>query len=126
MLKPYRIKYQRRIGGGEWETTLTVIDIHPEDVVKNQQILFPYPIQDLYDEKGYKPNWIDIFRFYVSEKYWCDCLTGKRYSYKKYRPYIELRRVLEPTEISMSELLKLDSEKVIQYCVERGMNFMGN
>ena len=44
--------------------------------------------------------------------------------YKRYNPYLFTKVKVEKTTVSFNEMLKYDSEKVIQYCLERGMNFL--
>lgn len=123
MLNAYLVKYQRKIGAADWETTLSTYSLENDDREEwKEELLSMMKISDIteYSIKDYTLR--DVFNFYRTDKKWydnCHCVCG--YKYKKFNPYISLRIKYEKTSISMEKLFKMDSEKVIQYLRERGI-----
>ena len=123
MLNTYLIKFQRKIGDYEWETTLSHYDIIEDDKQERiKKIVSMIPMSkvnnDILDERTLR----NAFSIYRTKSQWYDTFYRKGYSYKKINPKISLRIKYEKVVISMETLFKMDSDKVIQYLLERGIN----
>lgn len=123
MLNTYLVKFQRKIGVGDWETTLTNYSIIEDD--RQEWIEEKVSMMSMSEINNYtlsESTLRDAFNIYRTEKKWYDTFYRKGYSYKRINPYVSLRIKYEKVTISMERLFKMDSDKVIQYLFERGIN----
>lgn len=123
MLNTYLVKFQRKIGLGDWETTLTYYNIIKDDrqewiEEKVSMMLMSEITHYVLNEEILR----DGFSIYKTEKKWYDTIYRKGYKYKRANPCVSLRIKYEKVIVSMERLFKMDSDKVIQYLLERGIN----
>ena len=123
MLNTYLVKFQRKIGVNDWETTLTNYSIIEDD--RQEWIEEKVSMMSMSEINNYtlsESTLRDAFNIYRTERKWYDTFYRKGYSYKRINPYVSLRIKYEKVTISMERLFKMDSDKVIQYLFERGIN----
>lgn len=123
MLNTYLIKFQRKIGVADWETVLTNCSIIEDDRQEwIEEKVSMMPMSEINNYALSEASLRDAFNIYRTEKKWYDTFYRKGYSYKRINPYVSLRIKYEKVTISMERLFKMDSDKVIQYLLERGIN----
>lgn len=123
MLNTYLVKFQRKIGTTNWETTLTSYDIIEDD--RQEWIEDIVSMARMSDINNYVVSELilnDVFNIYRANKKWYDTFYRKGYRYKVINPYVSLRIKYEKVNVSMEQLFKMDSDKVIKYLLERGIN----
>lgn len=123
MLNTYLVKFQRKIGVNDWETTLTnysIIEDDRQEWIEEKASMMP--MSEINNYTLSESTLRDAFNIYRTERKWYDTFYRKGYSYKRINPYVSLRIKYEKVTISMERLFKMDSDKVIQYLFERGIN----
>lgn len=123
MLNTYLIKFQRKIGVADWETTLTTYNIIEDD--RQEWVEEKVSMMRMSDINNYALDETTLrqgFNIYRTEKKWYDTFYRKGYRYKIINPYVSLRIKYEKVTVSMERLFKMDSDKVIKYLLERGIN----
>lgn len=123
MLNTYLVNYQRKIGDDSWETTLSHYDIIEDDKQERiEEIISMVPISEIHNGILDGITLKDVSYIYTTKRKWYDTFYGKGYKYKRKNPKISLRIKYKKVSISMEALFKMDSDKVIQYLLERGIN----
>lgn len=120
----YLVSFQRKIGEGDWETVKTQYDVcRLSDNIVDNLIVDDMKVSSLEDISISEGTLCHAFGIIRENKRWHDGVWIDRntYRYSKFNPYISLRIRYTKYSISFEELMKHDSELVIEYLKERGI-----